>query len=54
MAETLDPSSDNYLERINRNKFYQKNGFYLYMDQAEVLILGKNNLVNFQKNLIYY
>ena len=27
MAETLDPNSDNYLERINRNKFYQKNGF---------------------------
>ena len=28
MAETLDPTSDNYIERVNRNKFYKKNGFY--------------------------
>lgn len=28
MAETLDPSSNNYLERVNRNKFYLKNNFF--------------------------
>ena len=28
MAETLDPNSDNYVERVNRNNFYKKNGFY--------------------------
>ena len=27
MAETLDPKASNYQERINRNKFYSKNGF---------------------------
>ena len=27
MAETLDEKADNYQERVNRNKFYSKNGF---------------------------
>jgi GNAT superfamily N-acetyltransferase len=27
MAETLDQNASNYQERINRNKFYSKNGF---------------------------
>ena len=27
MAETLDPNADNYIQRINRSKFYSKNGF---------------------------
>ena len=28
MAETLDANANNFQERINRNKFYSKNGFY--------------------------
>ena len=27
MAETLDPSFENYEQRLNRSKFYSKNGF---------------------------
>ena len=27
MAETLDPNADNYIQRVNRSKFYSKNGF---------------------------
>ena len=48
MAETLDEKADNYQERVNRNKFYSKNGFvyqgYTVMEFGVVYdMLGYSN-----------
>lgn len=40
MAETLDEQASNYEERVNRNKFYNKNGFiYLGYTVREVDVI---------------
>lgn len=60
MAETLDDKASNYLERVNRNKFYSKNGFmYLGYTIREIDVvydmLGTNKKVEKEefKNLIH-